>query len=82
MQTLLERELRTAQTSGDDPLPLYPEGRDCKRPTTRRVLDIFEPIQRHTLTHDGAEQTFVTDLSPVHRRVLKLLGAPRKDYGR
>lgn len=83
VQTLLERELRTAlQKSGGDPLPLYPEGRDCKRPTTRRVLDVFEPIQRHTLTSGGSEQTFVTELSPVHQRVLKLLGLPRKDYGR
>ena len=30
--------------------PLYPEGRPCRRPTARRVLDLFDNVQRHTLT--------------------------------
>ena len=50
VQTLLERELRQAMAREKvDDLPLYPEGRACAAPTTRRVIDIFEPIQRHEL---------------------------------
>ena len=82
-QTLLERELRAAmRAAGIESLPLYPEGRACKRPTTSRVLEVFEPIQRHTLSHRGQDETFVTDLSRLHSTILKLLDIPSKDYGR
>lgn len=82
IQTLLERELRNAMQATDlDALPLYPEGRPCKAPTTRRIIDIFEPIQRHTLTTGGRSETFVTELSPLQRQILKLLGMSHKDYG-
>ena len=48
IQTLLERELRMAlRKTGEESLPLYPESRPCRRPTTRRVLDAFDAIQRH-----------------------------------
>jgi transposase len=51
VQTLLERELRGAMTDAQlESLPLYPEGRKCRAPTARRVLDLFEPIQRHELS--------------------------------
>lgn len=40
------RELRHAMEEEQiEYLPRYPEGRACRAPTTRRVLD-FEPIQR------------------------------------
>jgi hypothetical protein len=29
-----------------DSLPLYPEGRPCRRPTARRIIDMLEPIQQ------------------------------------
>ncbi|MEO2049262.1 MAG: hypothetical protein ABGX16_22105 [Pirellulales bacterium] len=74
MQTLLESELRQAMVRDKvDDLPLYPEGRACAAPTTRRVIDIFEPIQRHELKRDRDTEVFVTQLSPVQRKVLKLL---------
>ena len=82
IQTLLERELRKAMEAADlEALPLYPEGRDCAAPTTRRIIDIFEPIQRHTLTIGNHSETFVTELSPLQERILKLLGISPADYG-
>lgn len=83
LQSLLERELRQAmQTANLKSLPLYPEGRICHRPTSRRVLDLFDPIQRHTLTHtQSPSAVMVTDLSPVQRQLLRLLGMPAKNYG-
>ncbi len=49
-RTLLERELRNAMAERRlAALPLYPEGRACRRPTTRHLIDLFEPIQRHSL---------------------------------
>ena len=82
VQTLLERELRRAMVTADlDCLPLYPEERDCDAPTTRRVLDVFDSVQRHELSSDSEMQVFVTELTPVQREVAKLLGLSPRSYG-
>ncbi len=50
IQALLEREIRRSMRDAKiDPLPLYPEDRECKAPTTRRIIDLFENIQFHDL---------------------------------
>lgn len=83
VQALLERELRRAmkdQRVSD--LPLYPEGRASTRPTTRRTLDVFENIQRHTLQRrNSAAESLVTELSPLQRQLLTLLNVSPKNYG-
>lgn len=97
IQTLLERELRGALARSKIPsLPLYPEGRACTRPTTQRVLELFEPIQRHVVRRRDADagragrqgrvepagaQVLVTALTPLQRRILRLLGLPAATYG-
>jgi transposase len=83
-EALLERQLRKAmEREGIEALPMYPEGRPCRRPTARRLIDLFEPIQRHRLHQPGQPATIlVTDLSPLHRRLLRLLGLPATTYGR
>lgn len=82
VQTLLERELRRAMAKANlDCLPLYPEERDCDAPTTRRVLDVFDSVQRHELSSDGEMQVFVTELTPLQREVAKLLGVSPRSYG-
>lgn len=84
VQSLLERELRQAMERENlETLPLYPEGRACRRPTARRIFDIFEPIQRHHLRlADGGEQILVTELTSLQRKILRLLGIPADTYGR
>lgn len=84
VEALLERELRTAMKAAKlNSIPLYPEGRPCTRPTTRRVIDAFENVQRHRLESHGMPHTeFVTQLSPVQRTVLKLLRHSPETYGR
>lgn len=83
VQALLERELRRAmkdQRVSD--LPLYPEGRACTRPTTRRTLDVFENIQRHSIQRRNAvAESLVTELSPLQRQILALLNVSPKNYG-
>ena len=83
VEALLERELRQAmQAKGIEALPLYPEGRACRWPTARRVFDLFESVQRHTLTHrQRSPEIMVTELTRLQRRLLKLLGLSAKDYG-
>ena len=83
VQSLLERELRRAMKDKNvESLPLYPEGRPCKRPTTRRVLDVFEPLARHTISTPGSDdfELFTTELAPIHRQILKLLRVPTSEY--
>jgi hypothetical protein len=84
-EALLERELRKAmEREGLESLPMYPEGRPCRCPTTRRLIDIFDPIQRHEIHQPGKEPTItVTELTPLQlqRRLLRLLRIPASCYG-
>jgi len=75
-ESLLERELRRAMDrEAIESLPLYPEGRKCRRPTARRVIDLFEDVQRHSLRAGRRPPVvFTTELSRLQRRLLRLLG--------
>jgi transposase len=76
VESLLERELRRAmERAAVESLPLYPENRACRRPTARRVIDLFEDVQRHELVARGeAPIIFTTELTRLQRKVLRLLG--------
>ena len=82
-ESLLERELRRAMArEGVESLPLYPEGRACRRPTARRVIDLFEDVQRHELATGGRTAVvFLTDLTGLQRKILRLLGMPKAYSG-
>jgi len=76
VEALLERELRLAMAEKEiEGLPLYPERRACRRPTARRVIDLFEDVQRHTLV-SGKEPPveFATELTRLQRKIPRLLG--------
>ena len=79
VESLLERELRRAmEDAGVESLPLYPEGRACRRPTARRVIDVFEDVHKHELTEGRSPVVvFTTELTRLQRKILKLLGIPR-----
>jgi transposase len=76
VESLLERELRRAmERSQLESLPLYPEGRACRRPTARKVIDLFEDVQCHTLVADDDPPVeFTTKLTSLQRKILRLLG--------
>lgn len=83
VEALLERQLRQAmQRKEIEALPMYPEGRPCRWPTARRVMDLFESVQRHVLVqgHRPAE-VLITELTRLQRKLLRLLGLSAKDYG-
>jgi len=82
-EALLERELRKAmEREGLESLPMYPEGRACRNPTARRLIDLFDPIQRHEIHQPGKAPTvIVTELTPLQRRLLRLLRIPASSYG-
>src|SRR3954447_10896787 len=64
VESLLERELRQAMVRTKvDSLRLYPEGRACRKPTVRRLIEVFEDVHRHRLkggTEPGV--VFTTEL--------------------
>jgi transposase len=78
VQALLEREVRLAmKRKRIDLLPLYPEERECRAPSTERILDLFAPLQRHRLRRKGRlVQVFEPQLSDLHRQILDLLRLP------
>lgn len=83
IQALVEREIRGAMADkGIDSLPLYPEERKCKAPTTRRIIDLFEGVQLHELrtSSNGSPIHFPTELTELQQTVLELLGVPDSEY--
>ena len=83
VQTLLERELRqTMEREKIESLPLYPEDRVCRRPTTRKIVDLFDGVQRHELGLPDCEpEVMLTQLSPLQKQILKLLRVSATSYG-
>jgi transposase len=82
VQALIERELREAMKREQiETLPIYPEQRSCRHPTTEQVLRMFSLAQRHRLMN-GQEtmKCFDAELTPLQRQVLKLLSVPESAY--
>lgn len=76
VEALIEREIRRIMKAEHiRSLPLYPEGRPCKAPTADRVFRVFEDIRRHDLfgADHRARQRFLDPLTPLQRRLLRLL---------
>jgi transposase len=82
VQALIERELRLAmQREVIDELPLYPEHRQCRRPTTEQVLRLFSLAQRHRLIQAGETvQLFDVEFTDLQRKILRLLGVSETVY--
>jgi transposase len=82
VQALIERELRLAMKREQIPeLPLYPEQRRCKRPTTEQVLRLFSLVDRHVLLADDQPvQVFEAELTDLQRQVLGLIGVPERAF--
>lgn len=82
VQGLIEREIRLAmKREGIEELPLYPEERESKAPTTEQVLGLFSLAQSHALLERGqVVRTFSFEMTALQRQVLRLLGVPVRAY--
>jgi len=76
VQAIIERELRLAMKRENiAELPLYPEQRDCTRPTTEQILRLYSLAERHQLVRDGnVIEIFDVQFTELQRQVLALLG--------
>ena len=82
LQAVLERTLRERMKAQSiKKLNLYPEAREAAHPTTAIVIDRFEQLSKYELMQNRALlHEFKDELTPTHKRVLKLLGITEGDY--
>jgi transposase len=73
--SLVERDARLKmQDEGVDAVPLYPENRKCKSPTTDLILEIFDDVRLQYVCKENRSVATIPDtLSKKQLLVLKLL---------
>src|SRR3954454_2200227 len=84
VQALVEREVRKQmEGAGLTSLPLYPEKRPSREPTSELVLNALQGLRRHRLLDEQGEESyrFHDPVSEVARTVLDLLRIDRSAYG-
>jgi transposase len=81
---LIERDMRQAmKEAGIKSLPIYPEQRECRRPSAERILEAFRNFSKHELRQDdNLEETFFDTLGELQAEVLNLLRIPLRYYRR
>jgi len=82
LNALIERELRLAMRKERiRSLPLYPEKRKCKYPTTARIIDLFSNLRRHIL-FEGTKMVkcFYDPISELQEQILDLLIISKNHY--
>ena len=82
VQGLIERQLRVAMhAAGIEALPLYPEARACRRPTTEQILRLFSLCERITISAGGEVVRVVAPmLTSLQRQLLELLAVLAATY--
>ena len=81
---LIEREARMGMKERDiESIPLYPEKRACKAPTSDGILSAFLGLRRNQLMDESGTivRTFHDPLPEVASQLLELLGVSRQAYG-
>src|SRR6266545_1202011 len=78
---LIEREIRRAMDREKiQVLPIYPEQRECRAPTTPRLLDFFSQVEWFRHVGKEGSTVFPVRLSTMQVQILSLLGVPRNAY--
>lgn len=81
LDALIERALRQGmQREGIEALPILPEGRLTKTPTTARLLEIFSAVSWYEFKRGDETVTFPIKLSTLQKQLLQLLGMDRSAY--
>jgi hypothetical protein len=81
LDALIERALRQGmQREGIESLPILPEGRPTKTPTTARLLEMFSDVSWYEFQRGGETVTFPIKLSQIQKQLLRLLGMDLSAY--
>lgn len=74
LDALIERSLRLAMRRENiDSLPILPEGRPSKSPTTARLLEMFSGLSWYEFQREGDIATFPMRLTKLQKQLLRLL---------
>jgi transposase len=74
LDALIERTVRHGMKRHRiDALPILPEGRESKTPTTARILEMFSNVCWYEFERGGETVTFPIRLSPLQKLLLELL---------
>lgn len=82
LQALLEREIRLNMNTAEiEKLYIYPEDRECKRPTTSIIFDRFSQLSRYIVRGAGVPGCHFQDqLSQAQIDILAVLKMSHEDY--
>jgi transposase len=81
LDALIERAVRKRMMrDGIEALPILPEGRETKTPTTARILEMFSDVCWYEFERGGETVTFPIQLSPLQNLLLRLLDMDPSAY--
>jgi len=81
LDALIERTIRFAMVQHNvTSLPILPEGRHTKTPTTARILEMFSGISRFQFEADDEKVAFPVRLTGLQKELLHLLDIPSSVY--
>ena len=81
VDALIERTLRNGMRHERlESLPILPEGRPSKTPTTARLLEMFSGVCWYEFERGDETVTFPIELTPLQRQLLRLLEVDPTDY--
>lgn len=82
LHAVIERSVRLKMKQKEiDALPIYPEDRLAHHPTTAKIAALFKDVSTYTILRKSSPQhSYRDDLTPLHAKVLSLLGISIKDY--
>jgi transposase len=82
IQALIEREVRTKMgVHGVSGLLIYPEEREASRPTTNKIIDVFEPVSTYSIIENGqVVEEFKDELTDTHKTILEYLDISESDF--
>jgi transposase len=81
LEALIERTVRLAmRREAIETLPILPEGRPTKTPTTPRILEVFNGVSWYEFERADETVTFPIELTALQKQLLGLLGMDPRDY--
>lgn len=82
LQAVIERNVRQKMKEKEiAALPIYPEDRLAHHPTTAKIMALFKDVSEYTIVRkEKLKDAYRDDITPIHRRVLSLLGIKEENY--
>jgi len=79
--TLIERKLRMAMKQNSiKSIPIYPEAKPCKYPTTFDLVRLFKGVERYEVEKGDEIFVFPAKLTSLQKQILELLEVPISLY--